>query len=201
MTLFQPRAHEHGGRYGQATIVRTYKMNADIEIGVELTANHQGYFEFRLCEHNLAKTPETDECFDRHVLRRADADAGDALSHRYCNIRHRISHDRDRESETISPSILYFISYYLSHALRSLYRQSSSFFIFQNCLVICIISCMISLFGAEGWNCFRYVIEMSCFVFVITRIDRGLFSSLSNSRKERTFSLKTSFSSELLSSF
>lgn len=81
--LPQPRAHEHGGRYGQAVIVRTYKMNADIEIGIELTANHQGYFEFRICEHNLAKQPETEECFDRNLLRRSDADAGDAQSHRY----------------------------------------------------------------------------------------------------------------------
>lgn len=79
--MFQPRSHEHGGRYGQAVIVRTYKMNADIEIGVELTANHQGYFEFRICEHNLAKQPETEECFDRNLLRKSDA-GDDAQSHR-----------------------------------------------------------------------------------------------------------------------
>ncbi|XP_046464103.1 uncharacterized protein LOC124209905 [Daphnia pulex] len=81
--LPQPRAHEHGGRYGQGVVVRTYKMSADIEIGVELTANHQGYFEFRICEHNLAKQPETDECFDRHLLQRVAIEGADAHSYRY----------------------------------------------------------------------------------------------------------------------
>lgn len=61
-------------------IVRTYKKNTDIEIGVELTANHQGYFEFRICQHNLAKTTETEECFDRHLLRKADAEPGNSTS-------------------------------------------------------------------------------------------------------------------------
>lgn len=78
----QPRAHEHGGRYGQGVIVRTYKMNAAIEIGVEIIANHQGYFEFRVCPHNSAKSPETDECFDEYVLRRTDAQVNDTLGHR-----------------------------------------------------------------------------------------------------------------------
>jgi hypothetical protein len=57
-------------------------MSADIEIGVELTANHQGYFEFRICEHNLAKQPETDECFDRHLLQRVAIEGADAHSYR-----------------------------------------------------------------------------------------------------------------------
>ena len=64
-------------------IVRTYKTNAEVEIGVELTANHQGYFEFRLCAHNMSNAPETDECFYRHLLIRADASADDVEGHRY----------------------------------------------------------------------------------------------------------------------
>lgn len=60
-------------------------MNSNVEIGVELTANHQGYFEFRICEHNLARRPETDECFNRHLLQRADANnSDDGNSFRYC---------------------------------------------------------------------------------------------------------------------
>ena len=144
---FQPRAHEHGGRYGQATIVRTYKTNSSIEIGVELTANHQGYFEFRLCEHNLAKTPETDECFDRHVLRRIDADAGDALGHRYCirssKFLMTVTESRNQEQfPLLFRKLLPFPTYrvaawlYYAEALR-----------FQT--VICIISCVISLFGTR----------------------------------------------------
>lgn len=58
-------------------------MNSAVEIGVELTANHQGYFEFRICPHNNAKNVETDECFDQFVLRRSDAEANDTLGHRY----------------------------------------------------------------------------------------------------------------------
>ena len=68
----QPRPHENGGKYGQGTIVKTYKVDTDIEIGVELTANHQGYFEFRLCPLNQQAGGETDQCFDQHVLQRSD---------------------------------------------------------------------------------------------------------------------------------
>ena len=46
--MLQPRLHEQGGRYGQSTIVATYRAGSEVEIGVELTANHYGYFEFRL---------------------------------------------------------------------------------------------------------------------------------------------------------
>lgn len=57
-------------------------MNSSVEIGVELTANHNGYFEFRICPQNLAKGPETDECFERYLLRRADASTNDTEGHR-----------------------------------------------------------------------------------------------------------------------
>jgi len=70
----RPRLHEHGGRYGQSVIVKTYRKGADIDIGIDLSANHQGFFEFRLCPHNFENTPETDECFDKYVLQRADND-------------------------------------------------------------------------------------------------------------------------------
>lgn len=68
----QPRPHENGGAYGKGVIVQSYRPDSDMEIGVELTANHRGYFEFRLCPLNQQKTPETDECFDRHLLTRSD---------------------------------------------------------------------------------------------------------------------------------
>lgn len=70
--LPQPRPHENGGAYGKGVIVQSYRPDSDMEIGVELTANHRGYFEFRLCPLNQQKTPETDECFDRHLLTRSD---------------------------------------------------------------------------------------------------------------------------------
>ena len=69
---FQPRPHENGGTYGKGVIVQSYRTGTDMEIGIELTANHRGYFEFRVCPLNNQLTPETDQCFDRYVLQRSD---------------------------------------------------------------------------------------------------------------------------------
>lgn len=60
----QPRANEHGGRYGQGVVVRKYNPGSDITLRVELTASHMGYFEFRVCPEIAAKQ----ECLDKHVL-------------------------------------------------------------------------------------------------------------------------------------
>ena len=68
----QPRSNENGGAYGQGVIVRSYRTGSNIDISVELTANHKGFFEFRLCPLDEQTAPETDECFNRHVLRTAD---------------------------------------------------------------------------------------------------------------------------------
>ncbi|XP_013390112.1 mucin-5AC-like [Lingula anatina] len=67
-----PRDHEAGGPYATGTIVRTYQSEDVIDIAVELTAAHLGYFEFRICPHNDPNTPASQECLDKHVLRRAD---------------------------------------------------------------------------------------------------------------------------------
>lgn len=40
-------------------------------IRVELTANHRGYFEFRLCPNNAPKRVVTQQCLDKYVLRKA----------------------------------------------------------------------------------------------------------------------------------
>ncbi|KAI8441952.1 hypothetical protein MSG28_005624 [Choristoneura fumiferana] len=61
-----PRAHELGGRFGKGVIVRKYAPQDAITIKVELTANHNGYFEFRVCEE--PKTT-TQECLDKNVLK------------------------------------------------------------------------------------------------------------------------------------
>ncbi|OWR55034.1 putative eukaryotic translation initiation factor 3 theta subunit [Danaus plexippus plexippus] len=61
----KPRAHELGGRFGQGVIVRKYAPKDVIVIKVELTASHNGFFEFRVCD----KLKDTDqECMDKHVL-------------------------------------------------------------------------------------------------------------------------------------
>merc|ERR1712168_285217 len=66
------RENEAGGRYATGTIVADYQEGQVIEVTVDLTANHMGYFEFRLCPHNNIHVPATQECLDRHVLQLAD---------------------------------------------------------------------------------------------------------------------------------
>lgn len=65
----QPRDNEGGGKYSSGIISKCFEKAASvIEVKVQLTANHLGYFEFRLCEHNDPFTPVTQECLDEHVL-------------------------------------------------------------------------------------------------------------------------------------
>lgn len=64
-SLPEPRPHEYGGKYGQGVIVRNYAKDQVIPLKVDLTANHVGYFEFRICP-GLKNT--TQECLDKYVL-------------------------------------------------------------------------------------------------------------------------------------
>ncbi|XP_034935566.1 uncharacterized protein [Chelonus insularis] len=66
--LAEPRPHEAGGEFAKGTIVRHYKVGQDIDIEVELTANHQGRFELYLCPTNNANKRATQECFDKYPL-------------------------------------------------------------------------------------------------------------------------------------
>ena len=45
----QPRAGEGGGVYGKGVLVRSYARGQRITVSAQITANHKGYFEFRLC--------------------------------------------------------------------------------------------------------------------------------------------------------
>ncbi|XP_041355235.1 uncharacterized protein LOC121372861 [Gigantopelta aegis] len=67
-----PRPHEAGGVYATGTIVKTYKQGQTITVTVQLTTNHKGYFEFRMCPVNDHKIAATDECFEKHVLRQTN---------------------------------------------------------------------------------------------------------------------------------
>lgn len=64
----QPRANEAGGRYGQGVIARKYTKGQDIKVRIQLTANHMGHFEFRLCPNNNPSKPATQTCLDRYLL-------------------------------------------------------------------------------------------------------------------------------------
>lgn len=49
-----------------------YHQTIDVE--VELTANHQGYFEISLCPNNNPQVEANQECFDKYLLKVEDAE-------------------------------------------------------------------------------------------------------------------------------
>jgi len=66
----RPRDNELGGRFGEGVISAEYLTGQVLDIEVELTAYHQGFFEFRLCPHNTRGRPVQQACLDQHLLRR-----------------------------------------------------------------------------------------------------------------------------------
>lgn len=46
-------------------------MDSAFTIRIELTANHKGYFEFRLCPHNSPHNTVSQTCLDKYVLQQA----------------------------------------------------------------------------------------------------------------------------------
>ncbi|KAL4707375.1 hypothetical protein ACJJTC_008560 [Scirpophaga incertulas] len=66
--LSEPRPHEAGGMYGKGIVTRHYSVGQEIEIEIELTANHLGAFVIKLCPNNNPKQEASQECFDRYPL-------------------------------------------------------------------------------------------------------------------------------------
>ena len=63
----QPRLHESGGVYATGLLGRQYSPGQLIDIDVELTANHQGYFEVRLCPLSDDDFQTEDQfCFEKY---------------------------------------------------------------------------------------------------------------------------------------
>ncbi|CAL4142475.1 unnamed protein product [Meganyctiphanes norvegica] len=60
-----PRPHEAGGLYATGTIVREYSADEVITVHVDVTANHLGHFEFKLCPNNNMHQKATQECLDQ----------------------------------------------------------------------------------------------------------------------------------------
>ena len=46
------RPNQAGGIYANGIITETYQSGEVIEVRVRITANHMGWFEFRLCVNN-----------------------------------------------------------------------------------------------------------------------------------------------------
>lgn len=68
----QPRPNEMGGEYGLGVIGATLASGQQLEVEVELTAYHQGYFQMRLCPHNRRDRPVAQTCLDTHLLSRVN---------------------------------------------------------------------------------------------------------------------------------
>ncbi|KAK9511505.1 hypothetical protein O3M35_000145 [Rhynocoris fuscipes] len=67
-SVSEPRPHEAGGQYAKGIIGRRYAMGQEVDVEVELTANHWGRFEMFLCPNNNPKYEATQSCFDRYPL-------------------------------------------------------------------------------------------------------------------------------------
>jgi len=66
--LPQPRDGERGGTFGNGKVVRTYAEGQWATVSAQITANHKGFFEFRLCAQNRTDVPASESCMNRHVL-------------------------------------------------------------------------------------------------------------------------------------
>ncbi|XP_013416596.1 uncharacterized protein LOC106178104 [Lingula anatina] len=67
-----PRANENGGTFDFGIISRIYKIGKTITAKVDITANHRGWFEFRLCPNDEPTVQVTHECLDQYLLELAD---------------------------------------------------------------------------------------------------------------------------------
>lgn len=66
-----------GGKYANGIIVRTYQPGQVINVTVQLTANHKGYFEFKLCANDDPRKQVTQDCLDQYVLEVVSPSVGD----------------------------------------------------------------------------------------------------------------------------
>nr|CAD7460233.1 unnamed protein product [Timema tahoe] len=70
--LPRPRPNENTGKYGTGVIVKTLKSGQEFVAYIDVTTNHQGFFEFRLCPLQSRDELETEECFSRFLLQQQD---------------------------------------------------------------------------------------------------------------------------------
>ena len=56
------------GKYATGIIGKKYKMGQIVTTTIDITANHKGYFEFRLCQNNDPMKIVKQDCFDQNLL-------------------------------------------------------------------------------------------------------------------------------------
>ncbi|ESP04946.1 hypothetical protein LOTGIDRAFT_156189 [Lottia gigantea] len=66
------RHHEAGGRYANGIISGSYVSGQVIRVSIQITANHRGYFVFKVCPNNDVNRMATHECLDEYALELAD---------------------------------------------------------------------------------------------------------------------------------
>ncbi|KAF2367415.1 Cellulose/chitin-binding protein N-terminal [Trinorchestia longiramus] len=59
-----PRDHEVGGIYATGTIVRDYTQGQVIKTTGNVTTNHLGHFEYKICANNDVTVEATQDCLD-----------------------------------------------------------------------------------------------------------------------------------------
>ncbi len=62
------KPHETGGTFAKGVIVKTYTMGSTIDVEITITANHQGYFQFKVCPVTNNNVEVTQDCLDKNVL-------------------------------------------------------------------------------------------------------------------------------------
>ncbi|KAK6959371.1 cell wall integrity and stress response component 4 [Biomphalaria glabrata] len=92
------REHEAGGKYANGIITREYKQGDVIDVAVHVTANHKGFFEFRICPVEDPKVEVTQECLDKIVLEKADGNGTkyflpESQSNQFFNVSLRLPSD------------------------------------------------------------------------------------------------------------
>ncbi|XP_046658019.1 uncharacterized protein LOC124352541 [Daphnia pulicaria] len=71
-SLPRPRPNDEGGQYGTGIKGKTYYQGSIIDITVNISSNHKGYFEFRLCPKSSASELVTQECLNANLLKMTD---------------------------------------------------------------------------------------------------------------------------------
>ncbi|XP_060576961.1 uncharacterized protein LOC132734272 [Ruditapes philippinarum] len=68
------RDNEAGGKYATGTISRHYTEGQTIPITIDVTTNHGGFFEFRICPNNNPARPVTESCLNMNILRQPNGE-------------------------------------------------------------------------------------------------------------------------------
>ena len=56
------------GKYANGIITNTYEEGQEVEVRIQITANHLGYFQFKLCANNDVSADKDQSCFEKWVL-------------------------------------------------------------------------------------------------------------------------------------